>query len=188
MAKKTEKKPDEGYRRLKQDLSQGALGSLYIFHGEEAYLRDYYLEQMKSKLIPAGLESFNYPQLPGKGLTVRRLAEVLDALPMMSPRTLVVVTDYDLFKAPEEERTLMTALLEDLPEYGCLVFLYDTLAYKGDARMKKLTAAIQAHGQVVSFARQSQSDLVDWIGRRFRPWAMTSTPPTPSTSSSSAAT
>ena len=32
------------YRKFKKDLSQGTIGSLYIFHGEEAYLRDYYLD------------------------------------------------------------------------------------------------------------------------------------------------
>ncbi|MBQ2926029.1 MAG: DNA polymerase III subunit delta, partial [Ruminiclostridium sp.] len=95
-------------------------------------------------------------------------AETVDALPMMSPRTLLVVTDYDIFKAPEGERTLLTQLFEDLPEYCCIVFLYDTIPYKSDARMKKLAGAIKTHGQVVQFARQAQNDLVDWIHRRFK--------------------
>ena len=57
MAKKYEKNPgQETYRQFKKALAQGTLGSLYIFHGEEAYLRDYYLDQMKAKLIPAGME------------------------------------------------------------------------------------------------------------------------------------
>ena len=127
MAKETRKKPDEGYQQLKKDLKAGTIGSLYIFHGEEAYLRDFYLEQMREKLIPAGMESFNYHQLQGKGLTVQKLAETVDALPMMSTRTLLVVSDYDIFKAPEGERTLLTQLFEDLPEYVCIVFLYDTV-------------------------------------------------------------
>ena len=115
MAKRPEKKNDDAYRQLKKDLSAGTIGSLYIFHGEEAYLRDYYLDQMKGKLIPPGMESFNYHLLPGKSLTVQKLAETVDALPMMSPRTMLVVNDYDIFKAPEGERTLMAQLLEDLP-------------------------------------------------------------------------
>ena len=168
MAKETRRKPDEGYQQLKKDLKAGTIGSLYIFHGEEAYLRDFYLDQMREKLIPAGMESFNYHLLQGKGLTVQKLAETVDALPMMSPRTLLVVTDYDIFKAPEGERTLLTQLFEDLPEYVCIVFLYDTVPYKSDARMKKLAGAIKAHGQVVQFARQAQNDLVDWIHRRFK--------------------
>lgn len=171
MAKQRENGKDSAqaaYRQLKKDLSQGQLGVLYLFHGEEVYLRDYYLEQMRAKLIPQGMEEFNYHQLQGKTLTAQRLSEMVDALPMMSQRTLIVVQDYDLFKAPEGERNAMAQILTDLPDYCCLVFVYDIVAYKSDARMKKLAGAIKDRGQVVKFARQGQSDLVDWIGRRFR--------------------
>ena len=106
--------------------------------------------------------------LPAKTLTAQQLAETVDALPMMSQRTLVVVSDYDLFKAPEAERNAMTQILSDLPEYCCLVFVYDTVPYKRDARMKKLSGVIRDKGAEVAFVRQGQSDLVDWIVRRFR--------------------
>ena len=87
MAKRNDKAAGQAaYRKLKQDLRQGTVGSLYLFHGEEAYLRDHYLDQMKAKLIPPGMESFNYHRLAGKTLTAQRLAETVDALPMMSPR------------------------------------------------------------------------------------------------------
>ena len=62
----------------------------------------------------------------------------------------------------------MTQILSDLPEYCCLVFVYDTVPYKRDARMKKLSGVIRDKGAEVAFARQGQSDLVDWIVRRFR--------------------
>lgn len=54
-----------------------------------------------------------------------------------------------------------------LPDYCCLVFVYDLIPYKGDARTK-LAAAIKQNGTVVNFARQDQGDLVDWVRRRFR--------------------
>ena len=46
-------------KQLKSDLSAGTLGQLYIFHGEEAYLRDFYLGQMKKKLLPGGMEQLS---------------------------------------------------------------------------------------------------------------------------------
>ena len=56
MAKRNDKAAGQAaYRKLKQDLRQGTVGSLYLFHGEEAYLRDHYLDQMKAKLIPPGM-------------------------------------------------------------------------------------------------------------------------------------
>ena len=170
MAATRKKKPDDtaAYRQFRRELTEGTPRSLYVFHGEEAYLRAYYLDRLRAKLIPEGLESFNEHRFAGKDLTVRALAEAVDALPMMSERTLLVVQDYDLFKAPEAERTLMTELLSDLPDYCCLVFVYDTIEYKSDARMKKLTAALSAHGLVVPFRRQEKGDLIDWIRRRFR--------------------
>ena len=159
---------NESYRAFKRDLAAGTLGRLYILHGEEAYLRDYYLEQMRKQLIPDGLESFNYHRLEGKRCTIQALSQLVDNLPMMSERTLLVVSDYDLFQVNEEERDSLTALLESLPDYCCLVFVYDIIPYKSDARKKKLTAAIRDHGQVIDFQRQSQGDLTDWIHRRFK--------------------
>ncbi len=168
MPPKATKDSQDTYHALKRDIAAGAIGRLYLFHGEEAYLRDHYLAQMKEKLIPEGLLSFNFHTLNGKACTPQALSDLIDGFPMMSERTMILVTDYDLFKAPEAERNAMTALLSDLPDYCCLVFLYDLIEYKGDARMKGLTALFKDTGRVVNFARQSQGDLTDWIHRRFR--------------------
>lgn len=46
---------DKGYVQLKQDLKTGQLRTVYVFHGEETYLREYYLDQLRKKLIPARL-------------------------------------------------------------------------------------------------------------------------------------
>jgi len=48
-----------------------------------------------------------------------------------------------------------------------VVFLYDLIDYKSDARTK-MAAALKQYGTVVNFVRQDQGDLVDWVRRRFR--------------------
>ena len=98
--KKTE---DFGYREFKKALSENNLGNLYIFHGEETYLRDFYLGKMKESLLSGGLDDFNYHALPAKDFSMQRLHEAVDAMPMMSERTFVVVYDYDLDKGAKEE-------------------------------------------------------------------------------------
>ena len=105
--------------------------------------------------------------IQGKEANPRVISEAVDCLPMMSERTMVLVTDYDLFKASESHREELVALFSDLPEYVCLVFVYDLIEYKADARTK-LAQALKAHGLVVPFPHQNQGDLVDWICRRFR--------------------
>ena len=152
------------YQKLKKDLREGTLGSLYVFHGEEAYLRDFYLGQMKRALLPAGMESFNLHTLNGKEFDLKTLGQLVDCLPMMGERTLVVVYDYDIYKGDKDG---LLTLLGDLPEYVCLVFVYDLIDYKADARTK-LAGLLKEKGSVVAFNRQGQGDLIDWIARRFR--------------------
>lgn len=166
MAVKTKEQSPE-YRQFKKDLSAGTLQRLYILHGEETYLREFYLGRMKEKLLGQGMEQFNLHECPGKELTAQRLNQMMDALPMMSERTMVLIYDYDLFKAPESERAEVGELLAQLPDYCCVVFVYDLIPYKPDARTT-LGAVLKKHAQVVEFARQSQGDLVDWVYRRFR--------------------
>ena len=46
-------KPDTAaYQKLKKDIKEGSIGTLYVFHGEEAYLRDFYLGQLKRSSCP----------------------------------------------------------------------------------------------------------------------------------------
>ncbi len=149
-AKKT-RKADEAFQKLKTDLAAGTAQNAYIFYGEETYLREYYLKELRRKLIPAGFEEFNYHTLEGKDLTAETLAETAEAMPMMAERTLIVVSDFDLFKLNEEQREKLIAFLEDIPPYCCVVFLYDTVDYKPNRTMKKLYKAVTDHVQVVEF-------------------------------------
>lgn len=167
MAAKSSAAEAAAYKKLRQDIRSGEIGRLYLFHGEESYLRDYYLGQMKKKLLPAGMEEFNLHTFQGKECDPKHLEQAVDGLPMMSKRTLLIVYDYDLFKAPAADREALIALFADLPDYVCLVFVYDLIAYKPDARTK-MAAALKANGSAICFTRQQQGDLVDWIRRRFQ--------------------
>ena len=155
-------------QKLKEDLSAGIIGPAYVFYGEESYLREYYLEELRKKLVPPGFETFNYHALEGKELTAQALTETVEAMPMMAERTLTAVMDWDLFKLGEDQREKLIALLEDLPPYGCLVFVYDTLEYKPNKTMKKLCKALEAHVEAVEFPAASSADLLPWISRRFK--------------------
>lgn len=162
------KKPDTaGYQKLKKDLADQHPGQLYILHGEETYLRDYYLGRLREQLLSGGMGTFNFHQLEPKDMSPHALEEAIDCLPMMGERTMVQVTDFDLFKCGEKDREGYTKLFSQLPDYVCVVFVYDLIPYKADARTK-LAQSIQNHGSVVQFTRQEQGDLVDWIKRRFR--------------------
>ena len=95
MAAKATKKSGAALEKLRADIKSGSPENVYIFYGEETYLRDRYLEELKALLVPEGFEEFNYHRLSGKGLTVQDLTEVVEAMPMMAQHTLTVVTERD---------------------------------------------------------------------------------------------
>ena len=159
---------DAAFTKLKADLRQGTPAGLYIFCGEEVYLRDHYLQQLRKKIATGPAEAFNYHRFDGRSLSMDDLTGALEALPMMAERTLIVVTDWDIYKLNEDQRERLIALLADLPEYCCIVFVYDTVAYKQNKTLKKLCKAMDAHVTPVEFKAQDTSDLTAWIARRFK--------------------
>lgn len=156
-----------GLDRLRAALKSGEVARVYIFHGEETYLRQHYLDQLQKLLVPAGFEEFNFHRLGGKGLTIQELTEAVEAMPMMAEHTLITVTDLDLFKLDERSREQLIDLLKDFPDYCTLVFVYDLIPYKRDGKMKKLAAALDAAAVEVEFCQQERDQLLRWLKRRF---------------------
>ena len=165
MAKKSD--TGGGLQELKQALKNKNLGRLYFFHGEETFLLHHYLGQMKKQLLDPLTESFNFHRLDNETFDIRSFADAVENLPMMAEHTLVQVDDIDLFKLAEADRTKMTEILSDIPDYCTVVFTYLTVAWKPDKRLKKLWEAVDKNGNVVEFAEQNQRDLVAWITRHF---------------------
>ena len=164
MAKK-EAKPN-ALQELKADLKNKSLQRLYFFHGEETFLLNHYLGQMKKQLLDDLTESFNYHRLTSETFDIRDFADAVENLPMMAESTFVQVDDIDPFKMNEADRTKMAEILSDIPEYCTVVFTYVTVPWKPDKRLKKLWEAVDS-GSIVEFAKQDQRDLVAWITRHF---------------------
>ena len=167
MPPKRKKADNSAMRELKGDLKAGTPKPVYLFYGEEAFLRDYYLDKLKALILPDGLEDFNLHAARGKECSLDWIEQAVDCLPMMSRRTLVTVTDFDLFSQGEKGRDRLAELLSALPEYCTLVFVYDLLSPRLDGR-SKLLALLKKLGGVVDFQRQDGEQLTDWICRQFK--------------------
>lgn len=162
----SKKTDNAAYLQLRKDLKAGTPGQLYVFHGEEKYRLEESLSALRRLLVPAGMEEFNYRTFSGKDLDVGELVSAMDNLPMMSDRTLIQVTDFDLFGCAESKKEMLARAFEDLPDYLCLVFVYDVLDYKiGRGKFQEL---VKKKGSIVDFVPADRNDLLDWIRRRFR--------------------
>jgi len=160
------KKDNTEYSELKKAISDNCLKSLYILWGEETYLRDYYFGEMKKLLLPDGLEEFNHKYFEGKSVDINSLAAAVDALPVFSERTLVEVRDFDFYKAGEDTRNRLESIINDIPEYCCLVFFFSDPDFKPQGNTK-IHSTVKKIGASVEFRAQEQSDLIAWLTRRF---------------------
>lgn len=167
MAKKQTQSTD-GAAALRADFKNGEIANFYIFHGEEAYLRTYYLEQLRSKLLEGPAEAFNFHRFDAKSFSIDALSDAVDALPVMAERTLIQIDDLDLSKLDEGTRERLTEIFLDLPDYVCVALVYDIVEYKLDKRQKKFADAVLKTAKELNFPKQSQSSLTDWCLRHFR--------------------
>ena len=165
MAKKQD--ANEALQLLKAALKEKRAERLYIFHGEEVFLLNHYLQQIKKLLIEELTESFNFHRLNNENFDIQTFSDAVENLPMMAESTMVQVDDIDLFKLGEADRNKVAEVLSDIPDYCTVVFTYETVSWKPDKRQKKLWAALEENAQIVEFPKQDQRDLIAWIGRHF---------------------
>ena len=127
-----------------------------MFHGEESYLKEYYLSLLEKQCAGA-FADFNIIKLQGASLTAQAFITAVESLPM-GERKVVEIFDYPLFAPHDEFKELLPKMLSDLPEYICLVFVYDALEYKADKRLAVWKTA-EKYGQIVEFKRAAQATL-----------------------------
>ena len=158
---------DNALQQLKDDIKAGNTKRLYIFYGEEVFLLDYYLTQLKKLLVEELTESFNYHKLTKENFDMRGFADAVESLPMMAENTFVWVDDIDIFKLPDDDRTKLCDVFTDIPDYCTVVMTYETVQWRPDKRFKKLFDVVNSCATVVEFPKQGQRDLVAWITRHF---------------------
>lgn len=156
-----------GPLELKRALKAGEYARVYVFFGEESFLRNHYVSLLKKQLVDELTESFNYHKMTQENFDIRAFADGVESLPMMAERTFLWIDDIDVFKFPEDDREKMAQILADIPEYCTVLFTYETTPWHPDGRFRKLYQAMVDNSCLVEFAKQSESDLVPWIIRHF---------------------
>lgn len=162
-----EKLPAHSVSELRKMLKEGCYARLYVFFGEELFLQNHYLQQLKKALVDELTESFNFHKLTQENFNIRDFSNAVESLPMMAEHTFVWVDDIDPFKLNEDEREKMQQTLADIPDYCTVLFTYETVEWKPDGRYKKLNQVIEEKAWQVEFPKQEPRDLIPWISRHF---------------------
>jgi DNA polymerase-3 subunit delta len=172
-------------------LKRGVVAPVYLFYGEETYLRDLALVRLKEHFEQAGQAGLDFDVIEGETADPEEVAARAETLPFFAASRLVVVKNPAFFKTSRRggetgegeepkssgrEATLLEYIKNPSPS-TCLVFSTGETVDK----RKRLFQAIKKHGREIEFTYLSPGDLTRWVakragqsGRRFAPGAVNS--------------
>ncbi len=156
---------DYPYSNLRQDIAQNRISNLYIFWGEETYLRDYYISELVSKLADGDENAVR--TMTGRECTPQALSDAVLSCPFLAERSLVIVRDVDILAPDAKLAAAAPGILASIPEETCLVFVLGDTEPGSSKMNKKIAEVFSQHGRSVCFSRPAADEFNRWIRRRF---------------------
>lgn len=147
-------------------LKQNGPERLYLLWGEEDYLRDSFLEELRGICVAEGTEAFNYRRLPGPGIDTRGLGEAMEAMPFLGDRTLTEVREPDINKTSGYDPDALRELLSDIPPWATVVFVLGVETVP-DGRLTAVKTLRKA-GREIVFTSPGDAQLIRWIQTRVK--------------------
>ena len=147
--------------KLKRDLKDGKTENLYLFYGEESYLKELYTERIK-KLVPDnGFPEFNYMKFEGPDTELSELDSAWESFPMMAEKKLILIKDSGIFNRPNEE-------IKNFWQEKFKHVSSDTVVIFDETKVDKRSLTYKAFlksGVPVEFDYLSETDLVTWVNK-----------------------
>lgn len=145
--------PPAAMRALKAALEKGAFDRVYLFHGDDDYLKDEKVRALIERATDAGTRDFNLEIWRGAETDAAALDLTFDALPMMAERRVVVIRDVTLLK--KDARATLERYLEH-PAADVVLVLIAGASAKAESILLERTTAIE-------FRPLTEDELTKWV-------------------------
>lgn len=146
-------------KQLKAHIKSGDFLPVYLFCGNEAYLKKYYSDTLAEKAVSKDFFDFNLQTFDGKGIDIQEIIDAAIMMPLMSDRRAVVVRDLKLEAMNDSDFTLLKDYLENPSESTVLIFL-QTADDFSLLKAKKIADIIKKQGAVCQLNKRSGNDLI----------------------------
>ena len=143
--------------RLKSHLANEKLASCYIIYGDESYLIDELGSWFEQSIVEEDFRDFNQTVLYGSDLGMSQVIERARQLPMMYPRTLVLVRQA---QALSRQLTELESYLEHPNSQCVLVFLMHSASID---RRKKVIKEIERKEGLIECKKLYENEVPQWL-------------------------
>lgn len=173
------------YIGLDKSLERKLTSPVYLFYGEETYLRDKYLREFMA-LIPEEVRDFNMDIIDARETDIGNIVNLASTLPFMAELRIVIIKNAEFFKSRKKSGAedkvdtkngkvdtkndkvnpvdeVLLKYLENPPTTTCLIFCSDSVDKK-----RRTYKTVEKNGQIVEFVPLKGQQLNEWIDRRAR--------------------
>lgn len=146
-------------KQLKAHIKSGDFLPVYLFCGDEAYLKKLYCDSLCEKAVGKDFFDFNFQSFDGKGLDMNDVTDAAIMMPLMSERRCVVVRDAKLEALNESDLAVLKKYLENPSESTLLIF-FQSAADFSVAKAKKITEEIKKQGAICTLNKRRGNELI----------------------------
>lgn len=148
------------YDEFRALLKSKDFSPLYLFTGEEDFLQNHCLGEVKKALIDPAFEDFNY-KCYIEAPSFEDADSFINALPLMSEKKLVVFNCCNMFAQALPDKAKWEKLFSSLPSYVvCIV--KETAEDKGK-KGSVVEQAVKNNGAIVNFEYLAEARLRQWL-------------------------
>ena len=154
---------------LKAQLKENKLQKLYVFYGEEEYLKELYIKKIFDMVPDAGLEEFNRIVISGTA-DYEEYDNAWEGMPMMTDKRILMIRDSNIFAMTrkdgvtppnEDQKKFWTEKFKRLSDDTVVIFCEKN----ADGRSALFKTAAKA-GFTVKCEFMPLSDLKAWVIKR----------------------
>jgi len=153
-------------RALKSALEQRTFDRVYLFHGDDDYLKEEKIRALIDRATDPATREFNLEVKRASEVDPGELGIALDSLPLMAERRVVILRDIGTLK--KDARSVLTRYLERPAA--------DTVLVLAAGSGTKPDPALMNAASTVEFRSLSDGELAKWVADRLATFGATIEP------------
>lgn len=137
---------------------------LYLCYGNEEYIKNKYVNDIKDKIIEPSYELMNLEHYDGKKTNVNEIIDSAETMPFMAPKRLLIIKDSGLFKSGrKEESSKLLNYIDKIPNSTCIIFVEKDI----DKRMS-LYKKVNKNHLALEFKTPSDREAVKLVKKELK--------------------
>ena len=148
------------------------VGGIYVFAGEEDYLKRYYLGELRKVcLSDESFAVFNHAVFDGRDIDFAAIGDAIKSPPMMSEYKLIEWHHVDFTSMNDKEFELFFKMCREVREYPYAVVAFVTTSDGFDTNTKKKKTSNQSKVKdevnFLIFNKSTDNQLYSWLKKHF---------------------